>query len=329
MNKEQYEQFQNEDADLHVVSLDDLADKNPRTLLYGYDVDRSTFHVYIDPVDGDIHVLKYVTTGPIAAEQVLVLKHTNGISGGVSSNDDFVPSKRLYPESCDMEFCQLLRRQGVSLPFTTFSDSGPARLERHGGFAGYVATAAMFNAVAVGELQVSIAQSKFGDGKLLGQMIHEACIETGARYAVRDDKILVAEPDVTKVVDLVQTYHASLSFAATEDPLNVEFDITREALLFAVTSTMYNSYPDRFGGYTYSIDFPEEACLNDHVPGHVRYEGPSGVKAQQGLYAGRPYLVVLKPGDRSQVHVNLYGPQDKFIEELVKRHQLTQKTAAS
>ena len=96
-----------------VLSATDLQDKTPRTLLYGYTTARDTFHVYLDPL-GCIHVLVYcdITRLP--------LTHTAGPAGGVSRNEDYVPDKRLYPERCDAEFCRLLTRVGVTLPFTTF-----------------------------------------------------------------------------------------------------------------------------------------------------------------------------------------------------------------
>ena len=41
----------------------------------------------------------------------------------VSSNYDFVPDKRLYPERCDYNFCRLLKEKGIHLPFTTWDDT--------------------------------------------------------------------------------------------------------------------------------------------------------------------------------------------------------------
>jgi len=42
-------------------------------------------------------------------------------------NRVYVPSKRVYPESCDFEFCKLLQQHGVVIPFTTWS---PERYEQ-------------------------------------------------------------------------------------------------------------------------------------------------------------------------------------------------------
>lgn len=40
----------------------------------------------------------------------------------VTSNHDYVPDKRLYPERCDYNFCLLLKERGVHLPFTTWTE---------------------------------------------------------------------------------------------------------------------------------------------------------------------------------------------------------------
>lgn len=85
----------------------DLQNKTPRTLLYGYTVDRDTWHVYIN-YEGHIKTVKYA-----------------GLAGEVEQihprcNKQYVPNKRLYPAKCDYEFCKLLKEAGVHLPFTTF-----------------------------------------------------------------------------------------------------------------------------------------------------------------------------------------------------------------
>lgn len=102
-----------------VVSVEQLADRTPRTLLYGYDTERHTWHVYLDE-DGHIHRLLYdVGDTP--------LMHAAGPAGGCIENRQYVPNKRLCPESCDYEFCMLLRQTGESLPFTGFDAALDAR----------------------------------------------------------------------------------------------------------------------------------------------------------------------------------------------------------
>lgn len=89
-----------------------------RTLLYGYTCDRKTFHVYLK--DQEIHTVIY----DIVYEE----KDPNPINMvevHVKSNRDYIPDKRLYPETCDYLFCKLLKNVGVHLPFTTFNDDRP------------------------------------------------------------------------------------------------------------------------------------------------------------------------------------------------------------
>lgn len=93
------------------VFVSDLADQRPRTLLYGYTCERDTFHVYLG-ADGLLHKVVY---GP----DKLLLAHEQGISLVMVV---CVPDKRVYPHASDLEFCTLLAKAGVSVPFTTFTE---------------------------------------------------------------------------------------------------------------------------------------------------------------------------------------------------------------
>lgn len=79
-----------------------------RTLLFGYDTDRRTHHVFLR----DGYVVKVVYMGD-QDDLVEVTKFT--------SLADLVPNKRLYPEACDYDFCWFLRSHGVQLNFTKFN----------------------------------------------------------------------------------------------------------------------------------------------------------------------------------------------------------------
>jgi hypothetical protein len=93
------------------ISIDDLTDKKPRTLLWGYTTDRWSHHVYIE--NEKIHVFSYagreIITNSLYRDGVLVAKSV-------------VPNKRLYPEACDIEFCLILKNMGIYLPFTNWDD---------------------------------------------------------------------------------------------------------------------------------------------------------------------------------------------------------------
>lgn len=98
-----------------LIGVSDLLNNKNRTLLYGYTCSRETFHVYLK--NNEIHTVMY----------------NNDYSGNytkpkdmrelaIKSNYDYVPDKRLYPETCDYEFCKLLKEKGINLPFTGFNE---------------------------------------------------------------------------------------------------------------------------------------------------------------------------------------------------------------
>lgn len=75
----------------------DRVDGADRTLLFGYDCDRNTHHVYLR--DGHIHLVRY--TGGYPGRQANVIEHHSWKKAPVTL---LVPNKRLYPESCDYDF---------------------------------------------------------------------------------------------------------------------------------------------------------------------------------------------------------------------------------
>jgi hypothetical protein len=89
-----------------------LRDQSDRTLLYGYTVERNTWHVYL--LDGLIylHIYNPQRTFQTSASAAWAV-------------NDLIPNKRLYPEACDHEFCTLLTNLGADLPFTSFSENRP------------------------------------------------------------------------------------------------------------------------------------------------------------------------------------------------------------
>ncbi|KVP75225.1 hypothetical protein WJ96_05570 [Burkholderia ubonensis] len=111
MNKTEFEVLTQEIRhEAQVARASDLADPTPRTLAFGYTCERQTFHIYLD-VDG-IHKVVYNFEGRLLAH-----KHE---SDGLLLTE-CVPDKRLYPETCDFDFCGLLKRRGVNLPFTNWN----------------------------------------------------------------------------------------------------------------------------------------------------------------------------------------------------------------
>lgn len=108
MNIKELEALTLEEKDRsELIQINHLENQNDRTLLYGFDCDRNTWHTYIK--DGEIHKVVYgYEESPKKRE--------------VYSNYEYVPNKRLYPECCDFEFCKLLKLKDVILPFTSFQE---------------------------------------------------------------------------------------------------------------------------------------------------------------------------------------------------------------
>lgn len=109
------------------LSVNDLTDQSERTLVYGYNLNRKTFHVYLK--DGVIHRVVY--SGGSSATPARVDSRKSDVEWDPA---DLAPTKRAYPERCDFEFATLLKSKGVVLPFTTFNDE----FDGDGPFFGYV-----------------------------------------------------------------------------------------------------------------------------------------------------------------------------------------------
>ncbi|MGW0673560.1 hypothetical protein [Streptomyces sp. NPDC002746] len=83
-----------------------------RTLAFGYTCDRASWHVYL--LDGLVHVLVYDAVANTTS------RHEARTTWNVA---ELVPDKRLYPESTDAPFAQLLISRGQQLRFTTFNEA--------------------------------------------------------------------------------------------------------------------------------------------------------------------------------------------------------------
>jgi hypothetical protein len=92
-------------------------DRNSKTLLYGYDCDRNTWHVFQNH-----HglVFLHVYKNNLSSYET---RQAIDVSGdGVADLQELVPNKRLYPEYCDFQFCAYMKEKGVHLPFTVWSE---------------------------------------------------------------------------------------------------------------------------------------------------------------------------------------------------------------
>lgn len=110
MNKEQYRTLECSTQKKDEVSIDELIDRSDRTLIYGYTIDRETFHLYLE--NGQFNLAIY------DAYDCLVKSARGKAQMSVS---DCRPSKRAYPERSDFEFAMLMKKKEANITFTTFS----------------------------------------------------------------------------------------------------------------------------------------------------------------------------------------------------------------
>lgn len=107
-----------------MLSASMLKNKTPRTLLYGYNVDRDTIHVYLDET-GVIHIVEYnINSWKESAgnEFPFEIKPGNCLyhyCGEEHSPSRLIPDKRTYPDATDSEFLDLLESFGESVTFTS------------------------------------------------------------------------------------------------------------------------------------------------------------------------------------------------------------------
>ncbi len=91
-----------------------------RTLLYGYDCDRNTCHVYLTDGWDEIVSVRYDVSGTILETFRFVFAAPEKSS--IVSASNLIPNKRLYPEACDFDLCCLLAEYGYHLPFTSYTE---------------------------------------------------------------------------------------------------------------------------------------------------------------------------------------------------------------
>ena len=95
-------------------------DESDRTLLYGYDCDRNTWHLYT--YGGQVFLYVY-NPNEVSAS----------FTNEFTSYEEMVPNKRLYPERCDYEFCRfLITEKNVHLPFLRWDEDTAEKVSKLG-----------------------------------------------------------------------------------------------------------------------------------------------------------------------------------------------------
>lgn len=115
MLQDEYEAYRaSKHEDAIVLSVDDVAAGGDRTLIYGYDLERDTIHVYLK--DGEIH---YVRSRGASGQRGGVADYQHGKTLPASL---LSPSKRAYPARTDYVAAQRMAALGCDLCFTTFEE---------------------------------------------------------------------------------------------------------------------------------------------------------------------------------------------------------------
>jgi hypothetical protein len=109
LNEQEYAALLQYRATPERLSANMLHNRKRRTLIWGYDTERQSFHVYIGD-DDKLHIVLYTFEG-------YLLSHKTEDD---AAPQEYVPNKRVYPAACDDQFCRLLLGADVRIPFTTF-----------------------------------------------------------------------------------------------------------------------------------------------------------------------------------------------------------------
>jgi hypothetical protein len=114
MEREEYERLTKVQPEETSVSVSELNNHDDRVLLYGYErTDGGSSNTLVLILQrGTFAFRRYASNDEIVDEYYL--------GDTIYDPEQYVPSKRSYPESCDYEFCRLLKRKGVYVSFTTF-----------------------------------------------------------------------------------------------------------------------------------------------------------------------------------------------------------------
>lgn len=124
MNREQYEAYRAADIRPQEIHISDLGPEEG-TLAYGYDTDRNTWHIYV--MDNELHVLIYwpQRVGQEHRYHTLRYLHGEAIPAEMMS-----PNKRVYPDTVDPKFAELMRRLGSPLNFIGMFDWDSEQVQR-------------------------------------------------------------------------------------------------------------------------------------------------------------------------------------------------------
>jgi hypothetical protein len=335
MNEQEYNKFISEPRGPRLLpSVSELSDLTPRTLIFGYDTDSKSFHVYLG-VDRLIHVVRY-TSRAIGYDTGLILFHSHGESGGVTKPSDFVPNKRVYPESCDLEFCKLLRTYGVSVPFTKYTEGADEqRRNKFGSYAGL-----LYDPELEG-LNLNAAISALPEYNSLREsypvdtvrVATQAARETNVAYcSIMDLVTFVAASGADVVINRVREILGELGsrnrlgLLPERDPL-----FTAASLVDEIFSSGYSAYGmiDRVeqiaGTLIITIKEAGDEVFREGSDRQLYTMSPGSefwTSGVSGTFMHRPFFGVRTKDGAVEVFYSEFGDLDTFVSKFVDRFKL-------
>lgn len=110
MQREEFIKLREVTEQKNLITAGDLSDQSDRTLLFGYNTDRSDLHVYMK--DKKIYTTCYYKDFQTEKIRIKEMYKIN-----VKENSAYIPGKRAFIECCDYEFCKLLAERGEDVTF--------------------------------------------------------------------------------------------------------------------------------------------------------------------------------------------------------------------
>jgi hypothetical protein len=328
MNRTQYEALLSENpGKAGVITLDHLVDRSPRTLMYGYTLERHDVHAYVG-ADNAITLLVYskVSNDPeTGASRYLILDHAGPSGRNFESNHEFLPSKRACPEVCDFEFCRLLRNQGLMPSYTTFTERSESEGEFFGPYAGVTADLShalkgipLDAAISAHPLYAELARS---DRTLSSRLLIQAAQDMGIPAETYGGSAIVAEYGAGAVVKKALEYLEGIKVA---DMQSSSFTSRVITAVFGFGNYIVPSQPDLINGrISFSVD-PENVPFKKNSK-FTRYAGTcfEGAEAVIGEVEGMPFLAVSMSHNNVLLEVQQFGDRERRITQWVRMFSLT------
>jgi len=319
-----------------VICAAQLTNNTPRTLVYGVTIERQTFHVYLGH-DGVIHVLVYRELhNDGETPRFLVLSHSGPEGQETKSNHGYLPSKRAYPESCDLEFCKLMRETDAKISFTSFTEGADERRKAvHSGFAGFTADhpgaipAVMLNARLQLHPQYPPRKAQEYHG-LSGRLLLQAASDLGVPADIFGvHGTMVAKDRSEEVFELACSYLESIKSVNICDESFVEA-LAGEMLGRYLRDTIRHSTMNMTLGHLY-VELETEGMPfleGEHLK---QFSGKDGAYAKSGVtgeFEGQPFLAVRVNDGVTHLYFLQFGDRERFIARQLRSYRLEPVEAA-